>query len=64
MPKDHGCANCGLRAQYDKNPNSLLGRLWRWHAGWCPGFKSHLATLPETERAEMLKRYQMDEKSP
>ena len=25
------CENCKLRAQYDKNPKSLVGRFWRWH---------------------------------
>ena len=24
------CENCKLRAQYDKNPKSLVGRFWRW----------------------------------
>ena len=24
------CENCKLRAAYDKNPKSLIGRFWRW----------------------------------
>ena len=24
------CENCKLRAAYDKNPKSLVGRFWRW----------------------------------
>ena len=33
MAKQPGCETCGFRAKHDKNPKSLLGRLWRWHAG-------------------------------
>jgi len=49
------CENCRLRARYDRNPKSLLGRLWRWHAGWCPGWKAYMSSLP-TEEAERLAR--------
>ena len=51
------CANCKLRARYDRAPASLLGRLWRWHAGWCPGFKAYLRSLPEDERRQIVERY-------
>jgi len=47
---EHSCASCRLRAKYDSNPKSLLGRLWHWHARWCPGFRSYMLSLPETER--------------
>jgi hypothetical protein len=52
-----GCANCKLRARHDQNPKSFLGRLWRWHAGWCPGFKSYLFSLPEGERRALAEKY-------
>ncbi len=51
------CKNCLLRARYDKNPRSLLGRLWRWHAGWCPGWKSYMHSLPEQERRQLAEKY-------
>lgn len=54
---DSNCATCGLRARYDRNPRSLLGRLWRWHAGWCPGWKAYMASLPEDERNRLAQRY-------
>jgi hypothetical protein len=52
-----GCAKCTFRARYDKNPASLLGRLWKWHAGWCPGWKSYMKSLPDEERAQLAERY-------
>ena len=51
------CENCGIRACYDKNPKSLIGRLWRFHARFCPGWRRFLARLPEEERAALRKRY-------
>ena len=32
------CENCKLRAQYDKNPKSLVGRFWRWQINFCPSW--------------------------
>ncbi len=52
-----GCRTCKFRAIYDKNPRSLLGRLWKWHTGWCPGWKSYLKSLSEDERKDLAKRY-------
>ncbi len=51
------CATCKLRARYDRDPRSLLGRLWRWHTGWCPGFKAYLQGLTEQERQRVIERY-------
>ena len=56
---EHSCENCGFRAKYDNNPKSLLGRLWRWHAGWCPGWKKYMNSLPDEQRIELAKRYNM-----
>jgi len=58
MP-DNGCATCVLRAKYDANPKSLLGWLWRWHAGWCPGFKGYLFSLREDERRTLIQKYRI-----
>ncbi|MBW2349339.1 MAG: hypothetical protein JRF59_16140 [Deltaproteobacteria bacterium] len=51
------CKRCGLRARYDKNPRSLLGRLWQWHAGWCPGWRSYMRSLPREERKRLAETY-------
>jgi len=57
---ESSCAACSFRARYDKNPQSLLGRLWRWHAGWCPGWKSYMKSLPEQERRELAEKYDLN----
>jgi hypothetical protein len=51
------CETCKLRAKYDKNPKSLLGRFWKWHIGWCPGWRSYVKSLPDDKKAEMGRRY-------
>lgn len=56
---EHGCGNCRFRARYDHNPKSWLGRLWRWHAGWCPGWRKYMTALPAEQRIELVKKYDM-----
>ena len=57
--ENSNCENCGFRAKYDNNPKSLLGRLWRWHATWCPGWKAYIKSLPDDERIKLADRYNM-----
>ena len=52
-----GCSTCAFRAKYDKNPKSLLGRLWRWHTNFCPGWKDYMKSLPEEERKTLAEKY-------
>ncbi|HNT89174.1 MAG TPA: hypothetical protein PKL84_15030 [Candidatus Hydrogenedentes bacterium] len=54
---DSGCATCAFRAKYDKNPRSILGRLWRWHTNFCPGWKAYMKSLSEDERGELIVKY-------
>jgi IS1 family transposase len=56
---ESGCAACSFRARYDKNPRSLLGRLWKWHANFCPGWKSYMKSLPDQERMELAEKYDL-----
>jgi hypothetical protein len=51
------CDNCKLRAKYDNTPRSLLGRIWKWHIGWCPGWKKYVNSLPPEEREGLRKKY-------
>ena len=51
------CARCSLRARFDNNPASLLGRLWRWHINFCPGWKRYFLSLPPDEQARLADRY-------
>lgn len=52
-----GCEACKLRAKYDENPRSILSRIWKWHIGWCPGWKSYINSLPDEERKNILDKY-------
>lgn len=60
MMSDHNCENCGFRAKYDNNPKSILGRIWRWHATWCPGWKSYMTSLPDDARIRLAEEYNMN----
>jgi len=42
-----------MRKRYENNPRSWLGRFWRWHIRWCPGWKSHKKSLSEEDRAAL-----------
>jgi hypothetical protein len=53
------CSTCWFRKKYDNNPQSLLGRLWRWHTNWCPGWKKYVQSLPENERKILKEKYKI-----
>ncbi len=46
------CAICKGRAYAEAHPDRLLARLWRWHTGWCPGWKAYQRELKELEAKE------------
>lgn len=54
---EENCANCGLRAKYDQNPKSLMGRFWRWHINFCPGWKAFFTARPPEEKAKLAEQY-------
>lgn len=56
---DSNCENCKLRAKYDNKPKSLLGRFWRWHIGFCPGWKNYMQSLDSDKRIELTKQYNL-----
>jgi len=51
------CENCKLRAKYDAKPKSLLGRFWKWHISFCPGWKAYIRTQTEENRTMLFERY-------
>ncbi len=53
------CENCKFRAKYDNNPKSFLGRIWRWHIGFCPGWKSYMASQPEEMKLQLKEKYNL-----
>jgi hypothetical protein len=49
--KTYACETCSARFKAEANPNAFMSRLWRWHTGWCPGWKeyqAHLAAVKAT----------------
>jgi hypothetical protein len=55
----HNCENCGFRKKYENNPKSLVSRIWRWHALWCPGWRIYMNSLAAEERRKVAERYNM-----
>lgn len=53
------CKTCKFRAKYDNNPRSFLGRVWRWHIGFCPGWKKYYAGLSAEEKLELSRKYSL-----
>ena len=51
------CENCKLRVNYEKNPKSFLGRFWRWHINFCPGWKGYFTSLSDEQKAELRAKY-------
>jgi hypothetical protein len=51
------CENCKLRAKFDQNPSSLIGRFWRWHINFCPGWKAYFTSLPIEQQQELRIKY-------
>ncbi len=55
----HNCETCKFRAMYDRNRKSFFGRLWRWHATWCPGWKMYMLSLVPEERKRLAHKYNL-----
>ena len=55
--KKHMCDECKLRGKYDKAPKSFVGKFWRWHINFCPGWKGYMKSLDDTEKAEIQAKY-------
>ena len=56
MPEEN-CETCKLRANHDKNPKSLMGRFWRWHINFCPGWKKYFTNLPSEKKEQIARQY-------
>ena len=46
-----------MRAKYDQNPKSLVGRFWRWHINFCPGFRAYFTNQDEEIQKEIREKY-------
>jgi hypothetical protein len=54
---NENCGHCRIRAKYDSNPKSFIGRLWRWHINFCPGWKGYFTSLAPEEKAKLAEKY-------
>lgn len=55
----HNCEKCPIRAKYVAHPKSLIGRFWRWHINFCPGWKGYMKSLSEEQQALLREMYQL-----
>lgn len=55
--KSFPCETCPMRAKHDKNPKSFIGRFWRWHINFCPGWKAYFTAQSPEKQAELRKQY-------
>ena len=37
-----------------------MGRFWRWHINFCPGWKGYFKSLSTDEQNEIRKKYNFD----
>ena len=51
------CASCPMRQKYETKPKSLIGRFWRWHINFCPGWKQYFEALPDGEKDKLRTKY-------
>ena len=55
----HDCENCSIRAKYNANPKSLIGRFWRWHINFCPGWKKYMDSLNDEQKQVLQDKYHL-----
>lgn len=46
----HRCETCSMRAKAEANPKAFLSRIWKWHTGWCPGWKAYQRSLAQRKQ--------------
>ena len=51
--KTFACETCSMRKKAEANPKALTSRIWRWHTGWCPGWKAYQAHLESQKPGSM-----------
>ena len=46
-----------MRAKFEQNPKSFVGRFWRWHINFCPGWKGYFNSLTPDEKEALREKY-------
>jgi hypothetical protein len=39
-----------MRKRAEKNPHSIIAKIWKWHTGWCPGWKAYQKELGQQKK--------------
>jgi hypothetical protein len=52
VEKEYKCETCPMRQKAEANPKSFMSRLWKWHTGWCPGWKEYQAHLQSIQAGQ------------
>lgn len=55
--KNYKCVSCPMRAKYDSDNKSFIGRFWRWHINFCPGWKAYFDSLTPEEQEKLRIKY-------
>lgn len=55
--KTYPCETCKMRANFENNPKSFMGRFWRWHINFCPGWKAYFTSLSEDDKNALRTKY-------
>ena len=56
---EQNCENCTMRAKYDNAPKSFIGRFWRWHINFCPGWTGYYNSLDEEQKESLRNKYNL-----
>lgn len=48
-----------MRLKYDDNPKSFIGRIWRWHINFCPGWKGYMKSLDDEQKNLLITKYHL-----
>ena len=56
---EQNCESCPIRGKYDQSPKSLIGRFWRWHINFCPGWKRYIRSLEKEKRMVLIEKYNL-----
>lgn len=46
-----------MRAKFEQNPKSFVGRFWRWHINVCPGWKGYFNSLTSDKKEDLRAKY-------
>ena len=57
--KLYACEKCWVKAYAERKPGSLIARIWRWHTGWCPGWKAYQKSLAQEQTAPSVAKQEV-----